>query len=112
MDRSSLADLHARLAPEGGGGVIDAVGAIDATALAGVANEHGARFVHLAGPSTKRGLLESRASEMAVPGGAGRNWDALEEPHRVDRPGPARRRRRGNLPGDRHDRSRSEIEGR
>ncbi len=79
MDRSSLADLHARLAPEGGGGVIDAVGAIDATALAGVANEHGARFVHLAGPSTKRGLLETLASEMAFPGWAGRNWDALEE---------------------------------
>ncbi|HET9757697.1 MAG TPA: methylmalonyl-CoA epimerase [Candidatus Limnocylindrales bacterium] len=79
MDRSSLADLHARLAPEGGGGVIDAVGAIDATALAGVANEHGARFVHLAGPSTKRGLLETLASEMTFPGWAGRNWDALEE---------------------------------
>ena len=79
MERSSLADLHARLAPEGGGGVIDAVGAIDATALAGVANEHGARFVHLAGPSTKRGLLETLASEMAFPGWAGRNWDALEE---------------------------------
>jgi methylmalonyl-CoA/ethylmalonyl-CoA epimerase len=79
MDRSSLADLHARLAPEGGGGVIDAVGAIDATALAGVANEHGARFVHLAGPSTKRGLLATLASEMAFPGWAGRNWDALEE---------------------------------
>jgi methylmalonyl-CoA/ethylmalonyl-CoA epimerase len=79
MDRSSLADLHARLAPEGGGGVIDAVGAIDATALAGVANEHGARFVHLAGPSTKRGLLATLAGEMAFPGWAGRNWDALEE---------------------------------
>ncbi len=79
MDRSSLADLHARLAPEGGGGVIDAAGAIDAAALAGVANEHGARFVHLAGPSTKRRLLETLASEMAFPGWAGRNWDALEE---------------------------------
>ena len=72
MDRSSLADLHARLAPEGGGGVIDAAGAIDAAALAGVANEHGARFVHLAGPSTKRRLLESLSGEMAFPGGAAR----------------------------------------
>jgi methylmalonyl-CoA/ethylmalonyl-CoA epimerase len=79
MDRSPLADLRARLAPEGGGGVIDAAGAVDASSLAGVANEHGARFVHLAGPSTKRGLLETLAAELAFPGWAGRNWDALEE---------------------------------
>lgn len=79
MERSPLADLRARLAPEGGGGLVDAGGAVDAATLAAIANEHGARFVHLAGPSSKRALLETLAIDLAFPGWAGRNWDALEE---------------------------------
>jgi methylmalonyl-CoA/ethylmalonyl-CoA epimerase len=79
MDRALTADLRARLAPEGGGGLVDAAAPLDVAALAGLANEHGARFAHLAGPATKRGLLEALASELAFPGWAGRNWDALEE---------------------------------
>ena len=79
MDRLPLADLRARLAPEGGGGLIDAGGAVDAATLAAIANEHGARFVHLAGPSTKTALFETIAGELAVPGWSGRNWNSLEE---------------------------------
>ncbi len=79
MDRALTADLRARLAPEGGGGLVDDPGALDVSALAGLANEHGARFAHLAGPAAKRALLESLATELAFPGWAGRNWDALEE---------------------------------
>jgi methylmalonyl-CoA epimerase len=79
MDRALTADLRSRLAPEGGGGFVDGRGALDVPALAGLANEHGARFAHLAAPSSKRGLLATLASELAFPGWAGRNWDALEE---------------------------------
>jgi methylmalonyl-CoA/ethylmalonyl-CoA epimerase len=80
MDRALTADLRARLAPEGGGGLVDAGGgSLDIGALAGLANEHGARFAHLAGPATKRALLETLAADLAFPGWAGRNWDALEE---------------------------------
>jgi len=79
MDRSSLADLRVRLAPEGGGGFVDSGGMVDAAALAALANEHGARFIHLAGPSTKRALLATLATELAFSGWAGRDWDALEE---------------------------------
>jgi methylmalonyl-CoA epimerase len=78
MDRSWLADLRGRLAPEGGGGLIEGVGMVDAATLAALANEHGARFVHLASPTTKRALLQALATELAFPGWAGRNWDALE----------------------------------
>jgi methylmalonyl-CoA epimerase len=79
MDRSLTADLRHRLAPEGGGGLVDRAGTLDVEALAGLANEHGARFAHLAGPPTKRTLLETLARELAFPGWSGRNWDALEE---------------------------------
>jgi methylmalonyl-CoA/ethylmalonyl-CoA epimerase len=79
MDRPSLADVRDRLAPEGGGGLVDGSGIIDAATLASLANEHGARFIHLAGLSTKRALLHTLATELAFPGWAGRNWDALEE---------------------------------
>jgi methylmalonyl-CoA/ethylmalonyl-CoA epimerase len=79
MDRALTADLRERLAPEGGGGLVDAGRGLDVTALAGLANEHGARFARLAGPTTKRALLEALAAELAFPGWAGRNWDALEE---------------------------------
>lgn len=78
MDRSLTADLRARLAPEGGGGLVDERAALDVPALAALANEHGARFAHLAGPATKRALLAMLAAELAIPGWAARNWDALE----------------------------------
>jgi methylmalonyl-CoA/ethylmalonyl-CoA epimerase len=79
MDRSLTADLRQRLAPEGGGGLVDGAGTLDVEALAGLANEHGARFAHLAGPPTRRALLDRLAGELAFPGWSGRNWDALEE---------------------------------
>jgi methylmalonyl-CoA/ethylmalonyl-CoA epimerase len=79
MDRGLTADLRARLAPEGGGGLVDTRGSLDVPALAGLANEHGARFAHLAAPASKRALLATLTSELAFPGWAGRNWDALEE---------------------------------
>ena len=79
MDRSLTADLRHRLAPEGGGGLVDAEATLDVEALAGLANEYGAHFAHLAGPPTKRALLASLARELGFPGWTGRNWDALEE---------------------------------
>ena len=79
MDRTLAADLRARLAPEGGGGLVDGGSGLDVPTLAGLANEHGARFAHLAAPSSKRAMLGTLATELAFPGWAGRNWDALEE---------------------------------
>lgn len=79
MDRPLIAEVHARLAPEGGGGIAEGREPLDVTALAAVANEHGARFVHLSAPGSKRPLLADLARGMALPGWTGRNWDALEE---------------------------------
>lgn len=78
VDRALLANLRARLAPEGAGGLVD-VRQFDVAALAALANEHGARFAHLDGPSTKRALLAALAADLGFPGLAGRDWDALEE---------------------------------
>jgi methylmalonyl-CoA epimerase len=78
VDRALAAELRTRLAPEGGGGVVESA-AFDVSMLAAVANEHGARFAHLAGPTSKRGLLDTLATELAFRPGAGRSWDSLEE---------------------------------
>ncbi|HET7494006.1 MAG TPA: methylmalonyl-CoA epimerase [Candidatus Limnocylindrales bacterium] len=79
MDRSLTADLRARLAPEGGGGIVASRAELDVPSLAAFANEHGAHFAHLAAPASKRGLLDQLAAGLTFPGWAGRNWDALEE---------------------------------
>ena len=79
MDRSLTTDLRARLAPEGGGGIVTSGSELDVPSLAALANEHGAHFAHLAGPVSKRGLLDQLAAGLTFPGWAGRNWDALEE---------------------------------
>ncbi len=79
MDRALIEDVRRRLAPEGGGGIADGPGPLDVTALAAIANEHGARFAHLDGPSSKRALLAGLARALTLPAWTGRNWDALEE---------------------------------
>ena len=79
MDRALIEDVRRRLAPEGGGGIADGPGPLDVTALAAIANEHGARFAHLDGPSSKRALLAGLAKALTLPAWTGRNWDALEE---------------------------------
>jgi methylmalonyl-CoA/ethylmalonyl-CoA epimerase len=79
MERTLLEDLRRRLTPEGGGGLVDGGGPLDVRALAALANEHGARFAHLDGPSSKRALLTTLATDLAISGGAGRNWDGLED---------------------------------
>lgn len=73
------ADLHEMLKPEGIGGIVDSDGPIDSGALAGTANEFGARFAELLGPRSKDALLDQLAAGLGFPGWAGRNWDALEE---------------------------------
>jgi methylmalonyl-CoA/ethylmalonyl-CoA epimerase len=79
MDHSLVTALRTRLAPEGGGGLVDAAGPLDVPWLAALANEHGARFAHLASPSSRRGLLTGLATGLATPGWAGHDWDALED---------------------------------
>jgi methylmalonyl-CoA/ethylmalonyl-CoA epimerase len=78
MDRALAAELRVRLSPEGGGGLVDG-GPLDVAALAALANEHGARFAHLDRPPSKHALFETLAADLALPGSAGRNWNALEE---------------------------------
>ena len=73
------ADLHAMLAPEGAGGTLEAGVSPDVPTLAATANEYGARFLELEGPSTKEDLLEALYLGLGAPPYAGRNWDALEE---------------------------------
>jgi methylmalonyl-CoA/ethylmalonyl-CoA epimerase len=79
MDRSLTTDLRTRLAPEGGGGIVASRAELDVASLAAFANEHGAHFAHLAGPASRRGLLDQLAAGFTFPGWAGRDWDALEE---------------------------------
>jgi methylmalonyl-CoA/ethylmalonyl-CoA epimerase len=79
MDRPVTTDLHAMLAPEGAGGLIDSPDRPDPALLAATANEYGARFAELAGPTTKGELLDALATGLGLPTYLGRNWDALEE---------------------------------
>lgn len=78
MDRSLSTDLRARLSAEGGGGLID-VPAVDAAAIAALANELGARHAVIDGPAHKRALIDQIAAGLAFPDWFGHNWDALEE---------------------------------
>jgi methylmalonyl-CoA/ethylmalonyl-CoA epimerase len=79
MDRPLIAELHARLSPEGGGGIVDTRDRPDVAFLAATANEYGARFVALHGPTSKAQLLDRLREGLALPPWSGRNWDALEE---------------------------------
>jgi methylmalonyl-CoA/ethylmalonyl-CoA epimerase len=79
MDRPLIPELHALLAPEGGGGLVEVDGDLDAAVLAATANEYGARFASLHGPATKGQILDKLNEALGLPSWAGRNWDALEE---------------------------------
>ncbi|HUP54921.1 MAG TPA: methylmalonyl-CoA epimerase [Methylomirabilota bacterium] len=78
MDRSLDTDLRARLAADGAGGIVD-VPAIDAAAVAALANELGARHAVIGAPAHKRALIAAIADGLAFPDWFGHNWDALEE---------------------------------
>lgn len=87
MDRPLIDDLHARLTPEGEGGLVESAEALDTAMLAATANEFGARFAVLHGPQTKAEVLTALGEGLGFPSWAGRNWDALEE--LLAHPGPA-----------------------
>jgi len=79
MDRPLIPELHALLAPEGGGGLLEMPEAIDEATLAATANEYGARFAILPGPRTKGDIIDALTRALGLPDWTGRNWDALEE---------------------------------
>ena len=79
MDRAVSSDLHAMLAPEGAGGLLESTKRPDPALLAATAKEYGARFAELAGPTSKAELIEALATGLGLPAYLGRNWDALEE---------------------------------
>lgn len=79
MDRPATPDLHALLAPEGGGGLVETDRPLDTAFLAATANEYGARFAQLHGPTSKVEVLDALYEWLGVAGWAGRNWDALDE---------------------------------
>jgi methylmalonyl-CoA/ethylmalonyl-CoA epimerase len=87
MDRPLIHELHALLAPEGEGGLIETPEVLDAAVLAATANEYGARFAALHGPLTKVQVIDKLNEALGHPEWAGRNWDALEE--LLARPDPA-----------------------
>ena len=73
------ADIRARLAPEGGGGLIETATVLDVTTLMGIANEHGARFVLLDRPSSKRALLAAMSKGGFAASAGDRDWGPLAE---------------------------------
>ena len=79
LDRALAADLRARLAPEGGGGLIETATVLDVTTLMGIANEHGARFVLLDRPSSKRALLAAMSKGGFAASAGDRDWGRLAE---------------------------------
>ncbi len=79
MDRPLIPELHALLAPEGEGGLVETPDALDAAVLAATANEYGARFAALHGPVTKAQVIGKLNDALGLPAWAGGNWDALEE---------------------------------
>jgi methylmalonyl-CoA epimerase len=78
MDRSLSTDLRGRLAAEGEGGLLE-LPAVDAAAIAALANELGARHAVIDGPAHKRALIDAIAAGLGFPDWFGHNWDALEE---------------------------------
>jgi methylmalonyl-CoA/ethylmalonyl-CoA epimerase len=79
LDPALTADLRARLAPEGGGGVIDTRAVLDVSTLAAMANEHGARFILLDRPTSKRALLASVAPPDSGSSRTRLDWGALTD---------------------------------
>lgn len=79
MDRPLIPELHALLAPEGAGGLVEVDGVLVVAVLAATANEYGARFAELRGPTTKAEVIDGLVRGLRFPDWAGRNWDALEE---------------------------------
>jgi methylmalonyl-CoA/ethylmalonyl-CoA epimerase len=79
MDRPLIPELHALLSPEGEGGLVEVAGELDAVVLAATANEYGARFASLHGPTTKAQVIDKLADALGLPDWTGRNGDALEE---------------------------------
>jgi methylmalonyl-CoA/ethylmalonyl-CoA epimerase len=78
MDRRFIAELHAVLAPEGGGGLVGPVAQLDAAAVAATANEYGARFAALYGPHSTTQILDKLQAALALPPWSGRDWEDLE----------------------------------
>ena len=74
-----IAEVHALLLKGSGGGFVESRSQLDATRLAGAAEEHGARFGELHGPARKAALLAALRDALSLPGYMGSNWDALEE---------------------------------
>lgn len=79
MDRPLIPGLHALLAPEGGGGLVESPGPLDAVGLVATANEYGARFAALDGPTSKPEVIAALRVALGFPAWAGSNWDALEK---------------------------------
>jgi methylmalonyl-CoA/ethylmalonyl-CoA epimerase len=79
LDPDVAADLRARLAPEGGGGLVETRTVLDLTTLAAMANEHGARFVLLDGPTSKRSLLTAISKSGLTVSSIGRDWGPLAD---------------------------------
>lgn len=79
MDLPLIHELHARLTPEGEGGLVESGDGLDTAMLAATANEFGARFADLPGPRSKDELLTALGEGLGFPPWAGHNWDALEE---------------------------------
>jgi methylmalonyl-CoA/ethylmalonyl-CoA epimerase len=79
LDPGVSADLRARLAPEGGGGLIETGTVLDITTLTSMANEHGARFVLLDGPSSKRAMLAAISKSGLTSSTVGRDWGSLAD---------------------------------
>ena len=72
-------DLAVLLVSASPGGLVDLEPTSDLGALAGAAEDLGARVAILRGPRSKAELLDGLAEELAFPGWFGRNWDALDE---------------------------------
>ncbi|HEV8282364.1 MAG TPA: methylmalonyl-CoA epimerase [Candidatus Limnocylindrales bacterium] len=79
LDPGVAADLRARLAPEGGGGLIETRTVLDVTSLTSMANEHGARFVLLDGPTSKRAMLAAISTSGLTSSPIGRDWGSLAD---------------------------------
>ena len=79
MDRPLIPELHALLAPEGAGGLVEVEGVLVVSVLAATANEYGARFADPPGPTSKAEVIDALAAGLGLPEWAGRDWDTLEE---------------------------------
>ncbi len=67
MDRPVTDELRARLTPEGDGGLVEIDDAPEPATLAGLANEYGARFAVLDGPTTKAEVIDGLRTGLVLP---------------------------------------------